>query len=320
MGNGAWSATDFFDRDAARIAAGKDTFDYSAHAKRTGQLRVHQTLDPYGIGLRESRDSAEHPDSNSIIISLDVTGSMDRVVRAIHRDLPHLHELLLGHKYIPHPQIMFAAVGDAMCDRVPMQVGQFESDNRMDQNLENMILEGGGGGQKTESYELALYIAARHTAIDCWEKRGRKGYLFMIGDEMAYPVVHRAHAHKLFGTDPQADVPLEQIVAEVQEKYHFYFVIPGGAAHGQDKAVVDFWERLVGKQHVLRLAEPDDTSESIAMTIGMNEGVVTLPQAQEHLAKRGKVATAIDRLMKAIGHVFGGGGSPPSTTTGPRRL
>ena len=125
---------------------------------------MHPTLDPYGLTVRESRDSAEHPDSNPILISLDVTGSMGAVVRGIHRDLPHLHELLLGHKYIPHPQILFAAVGDATCDRVPLQVGQFESDNRMDQNLENMILEGGGGGQKTESYELAMYVAARHTA------------------------------------------------------------------------------------------------------------------------------------------------------------
>ena len=70
---------------------------------------------------------------------------------------------------------MFAAVGDATCDRVPLQVGQFESDNRMDQNLEHMILEGGGGGQKTESYELMLYVAARHTAIDCWDKRRPQG-------------------------------------------------------------------------------------------------------------------------------------------------
>src|SRR5688572_16513903 len=168
MGSGHWSAVSFHDHAAARARAGIDTFAHSAAAKRSGVLRVHQTLDPIGLLTRESRDSDEHPDSNAIIISLDVTGSMDRVVRGIHSNLPKLHELLIGHNYIPHPQIMFAAVGDATCDRVPLQVGQFESDNRMDQNLENMILEGGGGGQKTESYELMLYTAARHTAIDCW--------------------------------------------------------------------------------------------------------------------------------------------------------
>src|SRR5919107_436434 len=186
MGSGIWSPTTDHGHVADLARAGKDTFDYSAKSIRSGVLRVHQTLDPHGMDLRESRDSAEHPTSNAIVIGLDVTGSMHRVVRGIHADLPRLHELLLAHRCVPDPQILFAAVGDATCDTVPLQVGQFESDNRMDQHLEHMVLEGGGGGQKTESYELMLYVAARHTLTDCWEKRQRKGYLFMIGDEMAY--------------------------------------------------------------------------------------------------------------------------------------
>src|SRR5438874_5662822 len=146
MGSGRWSATTYHERATFRARTGTDAFDYSLKAVRSGVLRIHQTLDPFHMRLRESRDSDEHPNSNAIIISLDVTGSMGKVVRGIHADLPRLHELLLGQNYIPHPQILFAAVGDATCDRVPVQVGQFESDNRMDQNLENMILEGGGGG------------------------------------------------------------------------------------------------------------------------------------------------------------------------------
>src|SRR5437762_12231759 len=120
MGSGLWSPTTCHARAVDRARSGKAVFDYSADAMRSGHLRPHQTLDPQGLGLRESRDSEEHPESNAVIISLDVTGSMSRVVRGIHSDLPHLHELLLGHRYIPHPQIMFAAVGDATCDRVPL--------------------------------------------------------------------------------------------------------------------------------------------------------------------------------------------------------
>ena len=319
MGHGAWSAADYFDRAAAARAAGRDAFDYSHRAIQSGHVHVHQSLDPLALGMRESRDNAEHPESNAILISLDVTGSMGRVVRGIHRDLPRLHELLLGKKYLPDPQVLFAAVGDATCDRVPLQVGQYESDNRMDQNLENMVLEGGGGGQKTESYELAFYVAARHTAIDCYEKRRRRGYLFIIGDEKAYPAVRRAHVHRLIGQDPQVDIPLEQIVAEARERYHVFFVIPGGAAHGADADVLQFWETLIGPQNVIKLQNPDDTSACIAMTIGMTEGVVAPAEIQEHRDKPGGLGAALGRLMDAI---FGKTITKPDDTnvTGDRRL
>jgi len=302
MGSGSWSARSYHDRVTAKSAAGVDTFSYSADAIRSGRLRPHQTLDPQGLRLRESRDSDDHPTSNAIIISLDVTGSMGAVCRGIHADLPQLHELLLGHHYIPHPQILFAAVGDATCDEVPLQVGQFESDNRMDHNLENMILEGGGGGQKTESYELALYLAARHTAIDCFEKRGRKGYLFMIGDEMAYPAVKRKEVRRLIGdhVPMQTDIPLEQIVSEAAQKYHLFYLIPGGASYGSDKDVRAFWEQRLGPERVIALDSPEDTSECIGMTIGMNEGTVSLDQAREQLQKRGVVGKTIDRLVSSL--------------------
>ncbi|HEY2588485.1 MAG TPA: hypothetical protein VGI81_22280 [Tepidisphaeraceae bacterium] len=318
MGSGRWSAADYNDRAVARAKAGKDVFDYSGAAHRSGHLRPHQTLDPQGLGLRESRDSAEHPESNAIIISLDVTGSMGKVVRGIHADLPHLHELLLGHRYIPGPQILFAAVGDATCDQVPLQVGQFESDNRMDQNLENMILEGGGGGQKTESYELMLYVAARHTAIDCFEKRGRKGYLFIIGDEMAYPRVKQAEVQQLLGEALAEDIPVDRLIAEVKARYHLYYLLPGGASYGGDEQVRGFWRGHLGAQDVIRLESPEDTSECIALTIGVNEGAITMDEGAAHLRHRGVVGRTIDRLTGALGSLVAAG--PTVRPTGARRL
>jgi hypothetical protein len=305
-------------RVSSLVASHGDAFVHDVVSKQSGQLKVHQTLDPQGMTVRESRDSAEHPDSNAIMISLDVTGSMGKVVRGIHEDLPRLHELLLGHNYIPHPQVLFAAVGDAKCDGVPLQVGQFESDNRMDQNLENMILEGGGGGQKTESYELTMYVAARHTAIDCWEKRQRKGYLFMIGDEMAYPKVKREEVERLIGPGIQADVPLEEVVEEVTRRYHLYFIIPGGASHGADKDVLRFWQRHLGPEHVLQLESPEDTSECIALTIGIREGVIGIEEGANHLRKRGLVGRAIDRVTLALTALLPG--TPTVRPGGSRRL
>ncbi len=300
MGSGIWSASTYSSRVEKRRAAGKDVFEYSAAAKSSGNLRVHQTLDPYGLQVRESRDSAEHPASNSIIIALDETGSMNRVIRGIHGDLPQLFHLLLGRKYIPHPQILFAGFGDAVSDQVPLQVGQFESDNRMDENLENIILEGNGGPYGMESYELMMFVAARHTAIDCFEKRGRKGYLFMIGDEMAYPGVKSAEVQQLLGYSPQTNIPLAQIIAEVQEKYHFYFIIPAGASGGKDPKILTYWQDLLGAQYVIRLENPDDVSETIGLAIGLNEGTIGLDDGAQHLAELGANSEAIEQIKSAL--------------------
>jgi hypothetical protein len=318
MGSGRWSAATFTERVGAKARAGKDTFHYSERAIATGQLRPHQTLDPGDLGIRESRDSHEHPTSNAIIISLDVTGSMGRVVRAIHSDLPRLHELILGHGYIADPQIMFAAVGDATCDSVPLQVGQFESDNRMDENLENMILEGGGGPGKTESYELMLYLAARHTAIDCWEKRHRKGYLFIIGDEVAYPSIKAREVQKILGGNLQADLPLENVIEQVRQRYHAYCVIPGGASHGDDSDVLRFWRRHLGAENVIKLESPEDASESIGLTIGINENRITINDGPAELRKHGVVSDAIDRVCRALASLLPG--SPSGDSKRSRRL
>jgi hypothetical protein len=312
MGNGRWAPDTYHNNAAARQKAGVDTFAYSNRAVQSGDLRVHPSLDPRGMTTRQSRDSEEHPASNAIVISLDVTGSMGTVVRGIHANLPQLHELLLGHKYISDPQICFAGVGDATCDRVPLQIGQFESDNRMDQNLEHMILEGGGGGQNTESYELILYVAARLTATDCLEKRGRKGYLFIIGDEWAYPAVSAAQIGGLIGGGGGEDIPLDRIVAEAREKFHVYFVIPGGASHGRDPRLLEFWTNLLGVDRVILVQSPEQTSECIALAIGINEGAVDLPTAVGQMQGRGLVAKTIDGISQALRTMVGSDTGPGS--------
>src|SRR5882757_7308604 len=153
MGSGYWSTNVYDAAERYRAAAGTGAFAYSDHVTSSPRAdwRAHQSLDPHGLTLRESRDSDEHPNSLAISVLFDVTGSMGGVPRVLQTKLPDLFGLLLRKGYTEHPQILFGAVGDATCDRVPLQLGQFESDNRMDDHLGNILLEGGGGGQMTES-------------------------------------------------------------------------------------------------------------------------------------------------------------------------
>src|SRR5205814_1656783 len=156
--------------------------------------------------VRESRDSDEHPESLPIAVFFDVTGSMGWVPRELQKKLPKLFGLLLQKGYVEHPQVLFGAIGDAYVDRVPLQIGQFESDNRSDENLETFILEGGGGGGNHESYNLAAYYMARHTALDSVEKRGKRGYLFFIGDERLYSTIEHTQVARLIGDGLEEDL------------------------------------------------------------------------------------------------------------------
>src|SRR6266508_4582332 len=164
------------------------------------QVNCHPLMNPKGVRLRESRDGADHPQSLGIVFALDVTGSMGEIPKIMAtQQLPVFMKTLVDCQ-ISDPQLIFMAVGDAVSDRAPLQVGQFESTAElMDQWLTWSYLEGGGGGTFQESYELALYFLAQHTAMDCWEKRRRKGYLFMTGDEHPYPVVSKHTVESVIG-------------------------------------------------------------------------------------------------------------------------
>jgi hypothetical protein len=296
MGSGIWS-TDVYDAAARyRKARGTSAFAYSDGGAR----RVHPALDPYGVAARESRDSDEHPASVAIAVLFDVTGSMRKVPRVLQAKLPQLFGLLLRKGYVRDPQILFGAIGDATCDRVPLQVGQFESDNRMDDDLSRIVLEGGGGGQVTESYELALYFMARHTAIDCYEKRGRRGYLFIIGDEMAYPRVKPEEVEAVIG-DPLAEpVKLKQIVAEVRQRYDLYYLLPAGSAYAGNDKVLGFWRGLLG-QNAIELDDLGAVCETIALTVGLAEEAIDLDEGLDDLAELGSGATAtVSKALAAI--------------------
>ena len=269
MGSGHWSSDVY--ETAERLRGGRSAFGYSD----SGALTVHPSLDPFDVGLRESRDSAEHPASLAVCVLFDVTGSMRAVPRAVQQRLPKLLGLLTGGGYATDAQLMFGAIGDATCDRAPLQVGQFESDNRMDRDLERILLEGGGGGQKAESYELAMYFMARHTGTDCFDKRGKRGYLFIIGDELPYRTVKPGEVRTWIGDDLPQPVAVRSIAAELTRRWDTYFILPGGASYAGDQQVLGVWEGLLGP-NVIQLPELDALCETIALTVGLGEGAVDL--------------------------------------------
>ncbi|MBX2998176.1 MAG: hypothetical protein KF893_06650 [Caldilineaceae bacterium] len=270
MGFSQWSDQAYQQRQTHRRRTNQSAFTYDDHVRSTGVAQVHYQMNPFGA-VRESRDSAEHPESLAIAVLFDVTGSMGDVPRVLQTKLGALMRVLVEKGYVEHPQILFGAVGDAHCDRVPLQIGQFESGLEMDDDLGKIYLEGGGGGQVHETYELGIYFMARHTSIDCWEKRRKKGYLFTIGDEKPYDMVRRQQVNNLIGDPIQAHIPVTTILAEVQKRYQHFHIIPSNTSHGRNPEIQDHWRALLGER-VLILEDERAVCETIALAIGLCEG------------------------------------------------
>lgn len=262
------------------------------------QTRCHPLMDPHGVRARESRDSASHPDSIGIVFALDVTGSMGQIPDLLaRRELPTFMTTVLSLG-ITSPQVLFMAVGDAYSDRAPLQVGQFESAaGEMDQWLTSSFLEGNGGGQGHETYELALYFAARHTEMDCWTKRKRRGYFLMTGDEQPYPQVSHTQVKQLIGDDLGEDIPVAGIVRILRETYEPFFLIPDPARRPRCERV---WRDLLG-DHVVCMESPDDTCHVSAGLVGLSEGVVAdLDQLARRLESVGVSRDRIGAVARAL--------------------
>ena len=303
MGHGAWDDNAYRAAATFRRATGAADFAYSAgmRARPAGQWRADPALDPRGVTVRESRDGADHPASTPIVVLFDVTGSMGVVPQVMQRRLAELFGLLERKGYVQDPQIMFGAIGDADCDRVPLQVGQFESDNRMDEQLRTLFLEGGGGGQKSESYELAAYFVARHTATDAWDQRGRKGYLFIVGDEMNKRTLRAAHIRRVIGDEVDRDLDTAAIYREVQQRWETFFILPRQTAYYDDMQVNQHWRDLLGER-LLKLEDPEAVCELIALTLGLLEDSIGLGEGLADLADIGSPhGPAVGQALATVG-------------------
>jgi len=338
MGTGKYNDGVYATRVATAHATGASLFTHDADVT-SGKVdnKVHPLLDPSKLNsvgklVRESFDSPDHPESLAVALGWDTTGSMQQVPEIFAQRLHKVMAMLIKKGYVKHPQIMMAAYNDATTSAMcPLQVGQFESGNEMDDCLTKIRREGGGGGHITESAELLMYFLARHTDMDCVNKRGDKGLCFIIGDELMYPTVDPHQVERIIGDRIQAPILVSpdyvsaemiadpkdtrvprikalhcksilkaegDLLSELREKFEVHWIMPGGTSNYNNDEVVAPLKAMFG-ENFHRLDKPEDICEFLVMIIGVSRGFDIHDIRGDIVASGGDRASA-DRSTTAL--------------------
>lgn len=270
MGSGRWDNTTYVAYASASNLRSTDLNDVFTSRD------VPDTYKSANIGYRESRDSADNPNSTPVILGLDVTGSMGKYAGLIaQEELPKLMESILDTKVVPDPHIMFMGIDDVKSSRDrALQVSQFEADIRIVQALREIYLVGLGGGNDSESYDLAWYFAGTRCQTDAWDKRKQKGFLFTMGDEMppTERVSEREYSVLFSGDQPRAFSPEEALKLAQEQWAVFHIVIEEGSfARRALKSVRQEWKRVLGP-NALYLRQFTDLTDVVLATIRIHQG------------------------------------------------
>jgi hypothetical protein len=184
---------------------------------------------------------------NPLVIAVDVTGSMASWPFEIFDRLPLLFNTL--SQYREDLEICFAAVGDAACDRWPLQTTTFASGYDLEQLLGSLYGEG-GGGDAPESYGLFAHWINTHVEIPNAEGAP---FLILFGDVTMHPKVPKKQIETLLGDRVQGDVDAIEAWRTVAKLWNVWFLRrPGGR---QGDPVDKQWGLAIGGKKILAIQD-----------------------------------------------------------------
>jgi len=262
MGHGGYDSASYSVRSMTENRSAKSVHENFLYTEIQPELNPIIALADNKV--RESRFSEDHPNVVSVIIALDVTGSMGRIPNnLIINGLNTIMEKII-QKGIRDLQVLFIAIGDHTCDKYPLQVAQFEtSDELLEKWLKKTVIENGGGSNDGESYLLAWLFASRFTALDSFEKQNRKGILITIGDEPTLTVLTEHDIKKVFGEGQASSVNAETLLEEASKMYEVHHIHVTSTMSGRREYVQQEWKQRL-KDNCTFAPIPDQIPEIIA--------------------------------------------------------
>ena len=145
---GAWSGHDFA---SARRS-------YRDHASMSLNKAVSR-----GVACKDLvPDSLSTKSENPLVIITDQTGSMGEWPATMFSKLPYLEHEAKTEYLGEDVEISWGAIGDAHNDeQYPLQARPFTKGKDLGKKLEELVIEGNGGGANQENYKLSARCSVR---------------------------------------------------------------------------------------------------------------------------------------------------------------
>lgn len=248
---GAWSGHDF---SAARAR-------YDKHVGRSYGDATAKAVSATALVPQTVKTESPTP----LIIWVDVTGSMGQWPATIFSKLPYLDHEVKTEYLGADTEVCFGAVGDAHSDSYPLQVQSFTKGTDMAKKLEELVIEGNGGGQHKESYELAALYTLHNIETP---RAVEKPIVIFIGDEMAYDFVSVTEAKSHAKVKLASAMSTKDIFKNLADRFSPYLILK---AYKMGEAPINheierFWVNLMGRD---RIAYLDDAQRVVDVVFGI---------------------------------------------------
>ncbi len=260
----------------------------SLSASKLNRTTLDDSLKPNGKIL-------ESKTKTPIIVMLDVTGSNIEFARVVYDKLPMFYGQIEQKGYLKDFDISFCAVGDAYSDKYPLQIGDFAKGIELDSWIEKIVLEGAGGGQQMESYELAAYYLYKNTKF----APGSTPIIFFIGDESPYSEVNKAQANELgIECDENCTVPFKLLRKKVND--NVYMLLNKYNGNRFEDCITSTWQNLLAPEHVVKIMEEKSIVDLMLGIISMFSSVRTLETYKVDMLERGQTQERIADVSESL--------------------
>ena len=208
---------------------------------------------------------------------------------------------IMMQNYLSDPAISFCAIGDVAYDKAPLQITDFGQGLQLDQTLSKIFLEGGGGNNLYESYELAAYFYANH----CEMPKGELPYFFITGDEHFYENITQFALSKVFNihTDKHEHmkkIPSLEIWSLLKTKFNVFHLHKPFKKKNEDPNIIKEWEEVLGCERILKMHTPKACIDVMLGAIALTSGTRTLEEYIKDMKTREQTEERISEVVEAL--------------------